>query len=50
MSSELKCPLCNCQFSTIDDLAAHLTTHKTEVTESSPQNEVAITEIRGWRV
>jgi len=43
--SELKCPLCNCRFSAVDDLAKHLTTHKKEADGPSTQGEVVITEV-----
>jgi len=45
LSSELRSPLCNCQFSTVEDLAAHLKTHKDKVKESNTEDEVTITEV-----
>jgi len=42
---ELKCPLCNSKFLTVDDLISHMETHKAKNEKLSAENEVALVEV-----
>jgi len=46
MNAELRCPICNSCFFTVNDLATHLKTHEMKTTEpSEARGEVRLTEV-----